>query len=135
MTPERILLDTNAWTDLRRGQPTVTRLVRTANRVLMSAIVVGELEFGFRRGTRTEDNLALLERFLGMSHVRFLYVTRTTSDRFGRVMAKLREEGTPIPTNDVWIAAHVLETGATLVSRDEHFERVYGLPLVKLPSP
>jgi tRNA(fMet)-specific endonuclease VapC len=127
MTHERILLDSNAWSDLMRGDREVSTLIRESRRVLMSAIVVGELEYGFRRGTRAERNQQLLDDFMDAPVVRFLIVTRTTADRFGRVMARLRERGQPIPTNDVWIAAHALETGATLVTRDKHFERVDGL--------
>ncbi|MEN0064316.1 MAG: type II toxin-antitoxin system VapC family toxin [Myxococcota bacterium] len=135
MSAERIVIDTNAWSDLMRGAPAVTRIVRAAHRVLMSAIVVGELEYGFRRGAWMETNLERLDRFLANPHVRFLFVTRTTSDRFGRILSALRAKGTPIPTNDVWIAAHALETGGTLVTRDKHFEQVDGLPLIEIPTP
>ena len=135
MSAERIVIDTNAWSDLMRGAPAVTRIVRAAHLVLISAIVVGELEYGFRRGAWTEANLERLDRFLATPHVRFLFVTRTTSDRFGRILAALRAKGTPIPTNDVWIAAHALETGGTLVTRDKHFEQVDGLPLIEIPAP
>lgn len=132
MRAERLLLDTNAWTDLMRGERQVAGAVRGARRIVMSSIVVGELEYGFRAGSRTDEDLARLDDFLESPVVRFLYVTRTTADRFGRTMATLRAAGTPIPTNDVWIAAHVLETGATLATRDRHFEAIPGLPVLWL---
>ena len=55
-------------------------------------------------------------------------MTRATADRFGRVAAALRKAGTPIPTNDIWIAAHAFETGAELIGFDRHFGKVRGLP-------
>jgi tRNA(fMet)-specific endonuclease VapC len=54
-------------------------------------------------------------------------VTLETADRFGRIAAALRRRGTPIPTNDVWIAAHAFESGAELLSFDRHFEQIDGL--------
>lgn len=57
-------------------------------------------------------------------------MTFTTADRFGRIAAALRAKGKPIPQNDIWIAAHAMETGADLLSFDRHFEAVEGLALV-----
>ncbi len=59
-------------------------------------------------------------------------VTFTTADRFGRIAAALRGAGTPIPTNDIWIAAQAMETGADLLSYDQHFQAVAGLAWVTL---
>jgi len=54
-------------------------------------------------------------------------VTFVTAERFGRIAAALREKGRGIPTNDIWIAAHAMETGADLVSFDTHFGEIDGL--------
>jgi tRNA(fMet)-specific endonuclease VapC len=123
----RVLLDTNAYSDLGRGQPQVTERVRQAEAVLLSSVVAGELLGGFHRGTRFRDNFADLQRFLAQPRVLFVPVTLTTADRYGRIYAALRRRGTPIPTNDLWIAAHAMETGAELLSSDPHFEHVEGL--------
>jgi tRNA(fMet)-specific endonuclease VapC len=56
-------------------------------------------------------------------------------DRFGRIAAALRKAGTPIPTNDIWIAAHAFETGAELITFDRHFDHVRSLPVTTLPGP
>lgn len=61
-------------------------------------------------------------------------VTRTTADRFGRIAASLRKHGTPILTNDIWIAAHAFETGAELLTFDRHFELISGLPATVLAT-
>jgi len=68
-----------------------------------------------------------LDAFLANPYVEFLPVTLETADRFGRVAALLRKKGRPIPTNDIWIAAHAMESGAELLSSDDHFEHVDGL--------
>jgi tRNA(fMet)-specific endonuclease VapC len=127
----RILLDTNAYAAWKRGHDGTVELVRRAEEILFSAVVAGELHFGFRRGSRMRRNLAELEQFLASPLVKFVDVTATTADRFGRIAFALRETGRPIPTNDIWIAAHALETGADLVSFDRHFEAVDGLALVR----
>ncbi len=126
-----ILLDTNAYSELKRGNPVVADIVRAAEQILLSAVVAGELLYGFRRGQRFQRNLRDLQVFLSRPHVRFLPVTWVTADRYARIAQQLRELGTPIPTNDIWIAAQALETGADLVSLDSHFEHVRGLAWVR----
>ncbi|HVJ20180.1 MAG TPA: type II toxin-antitoxin system VapC family toxin [Polyangiaceae bacterium] len=126
------LLDTNAYVELLRGDESVASLVRASEQVVFSMIVVGELLFGFRNGNRYERNLAQLDDFLAQPWVALQMVTRTTADRFGRVAAALRKAGTPIPTNDIWIAAHAFETGAEVITFDRHFAAVSGLPVTVL---
>jgi tRNA(fMet)-specific endonuclease VapC len=126
----RVSLDTNAYSALRRGHSAVVRHVREAEDVLVSAVVAGELLFGFRNGSRYAENLRALEEFLEDPTVHLLPVTWDTADFFGLVSAALRTQGRPIPTNDIWIAAHALEAGAVLLSSDRHFEAVAGLSWV-----
>jgi tRNA(fMet)-specific endonuclease VapC len=130
----RRLLDTNAYVELLKGNAEVANLVRSAEQLVFSMVVVGELLFGFRNGNRYDKNLALLDDFLNQPWVELQLVTRTTADRFGRIAAALRKAGTPIPTNDIWIAAHAFEAGAELISFDRHFEHVRGLPLTTVPK-
>jgi predicted nucleic acid-binding protein len=122
-----LALDTNAYTALMRGHPAVAGLVRRAESVLIPAIVAGELLYGFRAGSRFEENSARLAAFLATPPVELLPVGLTTADRFGRIATRLRTKGTPIPTNDIWIAAQAMEVGADLLSSDHHFEVVDGL--------
>jgi tRNA(fMet)-specific endonuclease VapC len=127
----KLLLDTNAYTALFRGHEGVAARVRRAEHVLISAVVVGELLFGFRNGSRYETNNEELEDFLASPYVSFLPVTRVTADRFGRIAAALRRKGKPLPTNDIWIAAHAMESGADLLSFDRHFEEVDGIAWIQ----
>ena len=128
----RILLDSNAYSRLMRGDDQAAAVVRDATEILMSAVVVGELLYGFRSGSRLERNMADLRSFLNNPYVSFVPVGPVTADRYSRVAAALRAKGSPIPTNDVWIAAHAMETGADLVSADRHFESVDGIAWLRL---
>lgn len=124
------LLDTNAYTAWKRGHTDVVGIVRRSEKLLLSSIVAGELLFGFRCGSRFERNRRELEDLLRSPYVSFLPVTLVTTDRFSRIAAGLRRKGRPIPTNDLWIAAHAMESGADLVSFDRHFGEIDGLAWV-----
>jgi predicted nucleic acid-binding protein len=123
----KVLLDTNAYSALKRGVDSVVRRVTRAETVFLSTVVAGELLAGFRQGTRLRKNLAELEAFMDNPRVAVVPVSYVTADRFGRIAAALRAKGRPIPTNDIWIAAHAMETGADLLSFDAHFVEVDGL--------
>jgi len=123
----RILLDTNAYIRLLAGDARVLDALAGAERIYMSVFVLGELCAGFREGGKNRENTLRLDRFLQKPAVEILDATRDTADCFGLVKASLRKAGTPIPFNDVWIAAQALETGAVLVTFDDHFKVVPGL--------
>lgn len=123
----KILLDTNAYSALRRNHQTVAELVQDSEEVLLSTIVVGELLYGFRNGSRYDANVRALTEFLEDPNVRIVPVTWDTADLFGLISADLRKKGRPIPTNDIWIAAHAHETGAKLISSDPHYGYIDGL--------
>lgn len=127
----KILLDTNAYSAIGRGHHAATEIMRQAETLLFSTVMLGEVLAGFRRGSRWKENLANLDRFLAEPRVHLVPVTRTTADRYSRIWTALRRKGKPIPTNDVWIAAHALETGADLISFDPHFGHIDGLAWVK----
>ena len=126
-----VLVDTDAYSAFMRGHANVVARIRRAERVLLSTVVVGELLFGFRHGSRFERNRKSLEQFLDNPFVSLVPVTYTTAERFGRIAAALRGKGRPIPTNDIWIAAHAMETGADLLSFDRHFDDVEGVAWVQ----
>jgi tRNA(fMet)-specific endonuclease VapC len=123
----RLLLDTNAYSALKRGHPAAADLVRRSEEVLFSTVVAGELLYGFRCGNRFERNRQELDEFMANPFVKVVPVTMATADRFSRVAAALRKRGTPIPVNDIWVAAQAMETGAELLSLDRHYEAIDGL--------
>jgi tRNA(fMet)-specific endonuclease VapC len=87
---------------------------------------------GFRAGGRLEKNLAIWNAFLSQPYVERLVLSGESADRYGRIWAELRRKGTPIPANDIWIAAQAMETGVEVVSFDGHFECVPGLVWTRL---
>jgi predicted nucleic acid-binding protein len=126
---KKILLDTNAYVRFLRGDEKVMAYLAQADSVYISVFVLGELYAGFRAGGKERENRQILERFLLKSTVTILEATIETADVFGLLMASLRKSGKPIPINDVWIAAHGLETGSILVTYDDHFAVIPGLRL------
>lgn len=108
-------------------------IVRGSEEILLSTIVIGELLYGFRKGSRLERNLRELHGFLSSPYVTVMAVGFTTAGRYARIAASLRAKGRPIPANVIWIAAHALEAGADLMSYDRHFDQTDGLALVYLP--
>ena len=126
---KNILLDTNAYTALLRGDQKILDAMASAETVFMSAIVLGELFDGFRGGSRIRENRALLDQFLSRPRVCLLSVGLETADVFGEIKQHLRKNGTPLPINDIWIAAHAVEKGAVLITYDKHFRQVSGVRL------
>jgi tRNA(fMet)-specific endonuclease VapC len=122
-----VLLDTNAYVRFMAGDDRVLGGLVYAGRVYMSVFVLGELVAGFRAGSKEKQNRQILDRFLAKPGVVVLEATRETAEYFGLIKAALKKSGQPIPLNDVWIAAHTLETGAVLVTYDTHFTAVPGL--------
>ena len=118
----RVALDTNRYTDLSRGDEFVVNLVAAANAVWLPFVVLGELRAGFAVGSQGPRNEAVLRRFLLKPDVAILYAGEQTTHHYANVYRQLRKQGTPIPTNDMWIAALVLEHSLMLCARDAHFD-------------
>jgi tRNA(fMet)-specific endonuclease VapC len=126
---KRILLDTNAYSFLLTGDEKVLSLLAESDVVYMSIFVLGELYAGFKGGSKEQKNTQLLKRFIQKPTVEILEATEETSKVFGQVKNDLKKAGTPLPINDVWIAAHTLESGSTLITYDVHFR---GIPDLRL---
>lgn len=118
----RLALDTNRYTDLCRGEQSMAEIVERADEVWLPFIVLGELRAGFAAGSQGPRNEAVLRRFLLMPGVRILYADEQTTHHYANVYRQLRMQGTPIPTNDMWIAALVLQHSLVLCARDAHFD-------------
>jgi predicted nucleic acid-binding protein len=76
------------------------------------------------KGSRRRKNEAELRRFLGSPRVALLDVTEETAERYAVILNGLWRAGTPIPTNDIWIAASAMEYGLTVVTTDEHYRKI-----------
>lgn len=126
-----VILDTNAYSDwVRSGAWEIE--IKKASVVTVSAIVLGELYHGFRRGDRHEENDRILCEFLTRPNVRVIEIGREVAEVFGELLAYLQSQGTPLPINDIWIAACSVFTGATLLTSDKHFKN---LPQVSVRFP
>lgn len=126
----RLLLDTNAYSALARGDGEALATIRDADELLLSVIVIGELRYGFQYGRQVKQNEVALADFMRRPFVVIVPVSDVTADRYARIAASLKRKGSPIPQNDVWIAAQAMEHGANLFSFDKHFRNVDGLVLV-----
>ena len=116
-----VVLDTNAYSDWRRSGRWHECLA-IADRVVVPVVVLGELYHGFRRGSRVEQNVSGLHEFLSEPQVEVMQVTRRSAEIYGEFLVGLQERGTPLPTNDIWIAAMTHECAGRLISRDAHFD-------------
>jgi tRNA(fMet)-specific endonuclease VapC len=131
----KILVDTSAYSRLLLGDPDVLKALEHADLVYVSIFVLAELYVGFRGGSKEKHNRDLLARFLSRPTVRTVAATRETAEVFAEIKHSLKRAGTPLPLNDVWIAAHAFETGSVLVTFDSHFAKIPGLRLWDILRP
>ncbi len=120
----RLALDTNRYVDLCKGHQGTTDLLSVADAVFLPFVVTGELRAGFALARRPAENEQVLRRFLLKEGVEVLYADDQTTHHYARAFAQLRKQGTPIPTNDLWIAALVLQHDLVLHDRDRHFDHL-----------
>src|SRR3954464_5304739 len=124
----RVAVDTNRLTDLFRGDAELAERLGGGDEVWVPLMVLGEIKAGFQGGTQRRRNEALLQRFLAKATVSVLIPSRETAEHYARIFVQLKRAGTPVPDNDLWIAALALEHDLTLITRDRHFERIVQLP-------
>ena len=126
----KIALDTNRYVDFARGDVGVVDMLEQAEEIHVPLVVLGELRAGFAVGSRGARNEGGLRRFLLRSGVNVLFPDEQTTHHYAAVYRQLRQQGTPIPTNDMWIAALVLQHGLVLCARDSHFDQLPQIPRV-----
>ena len=117
-----IAIDTNRYRDFCEGVPEVIERFRMAERIVLPFPALAELRAGFACGTIARRNESVLNTFLNRPRVGVLFADEQTTFHYARTFRQLREQGTPIPTNDIWIAALVQQHNLLLYSRDRHFE-------------
>lgn len=123
----KLLLDTNRLSDALAEDDEVLDRLEAAEEIHVPVIVLGELRAGFLGGKRAAQNEERLQWFLAQDGVTALPIDGPVSHRYAEIHRVLRRAGTPIPTNDLWIAALAIENGLALYSRDVHFAQVPGL--------
>ncbi len=120
----KVAIDTNRLTDLFRGDASLAKWLGQCEAVFVPLPVLAELKVGFLNGVRKHENESILQRFLAKPSVAILLQSRETAEHYARLYVQLKNAGTPIPINDVWIAALALEHDLALVTRDRHFDRI-----------
>ena len=127
----RVLVDTNIYSLAMRGDAGVVEALRRIDRIFFSAVSLGELYTGFKAGRREKENRDELARFLDSPRVTLLTIDEETAEFYAEILIGLKSQGTPIPTNDIWIAAAAFQHGLKLFTRDRHFRHVAGLVLLQ----
>ncbi len=120
----RVAIDTNRYVDLCKGASETVSLLEQAEAIMVPFVVLGELRAGFAHGRRQAENERALRRFLLKEGVRVLFADDQTTHHYAAVFRQLRKQGTPIPTNDMWLAALSLQHNLVLHARDKHFDRL-----------
>jgi tRNA(fMet)-specific endonuclease VapC len=124
---KKVLIDTNIYSLAMRGNAEVVAALRKIDLIGFSAISIGELFSGFKGGNRESRNKEELNIFLDSPRVALHPIDEGTAEFYASSLHDLREAGTPIPTNDIWIAAVAFQHGYKIFSRDNHFNLVPGL--------
>jgi len=116
------LLDTNIVIAFLKNEPVIVRKTASLKRMNISIITVGELFYGARNSTKQAENLSVFRNFFEECFI--LHITEKTAEAYAEIRASLKKKGTPIPENDIWIAATAKAGGYTLISRDIHLMKI-----------
>jgi predicted nucleic acid-binding protein len=124
----RVALDTNRLTDLFRGDAALAERLGLCDEVWIPLVVLAEIKAGFLGGTERHRNEILLRKLLSKTTVGVLLPDRETAEHYARLFVQLKRAGTPVPDNDLWIAALALQHDLLLITRDKHFKNIPQLP-------
>ncbi len=120
----RVIIDTSGYSAFMRGHSKAKTHIQSADEIYLNPVILGELLFGFRMGKYKQKNEMELNEFLSSTRVNVLSIDHETAKRYALILERLKQQGTLIPTNDLWIAASAMQHGATLVTLDRHFLKV-----------
>ncbi len=129
----KLVLDTNIYSDYAEGLPqTVDFLATNGEYIYLPSVVLGELNFGFMKGSRRQFNERKLQQFISRLKIKIIDVDADVARKYAIIYLSLQIRGAKIPLNDVWIAASCMEVGGTLLTRDKHFEVVEQIETILL---
>lgn len=132
----KLVLDTNIYSDFAEGLPDVVDILATSGEyLLMPSIVLGELSYGFMKGSRQDLNEKKLRQIISRLNMEIVTVDEHVARKYAIIYASLVKKGRKIPINDVWIAACCMETGGTLLTRDKHFAFIDQIETIILEGP
>jgi len=117
-----------------RGHPEVKSAVQEADEIYLNSVTLGELLAGFMRGRHRRRNEGELKTFLASPRVKLLDMNEETAERYAVILNSLWKSGTPIPTNDIWIAASAMQHGLHLLTTDAHYQKVSQIIVDHFPA-
>lgn len=120
----RYLLDTSAYIAAAHGHPRLKEALRSADGVFVNPIMLGELQAGFLKGTQERKNRETLARFMALPRVTTVTTDEETAEMYAVIHDSLRKAGTPVPVNDIWIAASAMQHGLKVLTTDGHFKDI-----------
>ena len=126
---KRVLIDTNVYVAFKRGDRETLKEIQNVDYIGLCPVVLGELLSGFKAGAKEKKNRKELEEFLENPRVSIVEIGEETAEFYSEIYLNLRKKGTPVPTNDIWIAACAMERGLVLYTFDIHFKNIDGLLL------
>jgi tRNA(fMet)-specific endonuclease VapC len=124
---KKVLIDTNIYSLAMKGDANVVDTMKKIDRIGFAAVSVGELYSGFKNGSRETTNREELTIFLDSPRVVVHTIDVATADFYASIINNLKVAGTPIPTNDIWIAAVAFQHGYIMFTKDRHFNFIPGL--------
>jgi len=127
---ELIALDTNVVIDVLNGKMEIIQFLRSYKKIYLPITVCGELLFGAKNSAQREANEKKFRQFLQSCCI--LNINELVADEYATVRKYLKDRGTPLPENDIWIAATCLVNALPLATYDKHFERIEGLQLIRI---
>jgi len=126
-----VIIDTNAYAEFMRGNKIAIEVIQKVKNIIITPILTGELLSGFLLGSKENENKSDLKKFLDSKRVITLNIDTRTSEYFAKIYKILRKNGTPIPTNDMWIAAIAMQYDFAIFSFDKHFINLSGIKLIR----
>lgn len=128
----KILIDTNIYSLAMRGDSTVIDILQQVSLIGITSVSMGELLSGFKGGSKETVNRKELNLFLDSPRVTLYSIDAESAEYYSAILNQLKKQGTPIPTNDIWIAAVAFQHGLQMVTNDRHFSYIDGLLLNKV---
>lgn len=130
MEISNLCLDTNTYSAFLAGKAVAVKRISQVEHIWLPAPVLGELRAGFAKGSKAAANELLLQEFLASQHVHVIAIDEAVTRCYAKIFDQLRKDGSPIPTNDLWIAACVMHVDFPMYSLDAHFKHVQGITLI-----
>jgi predicted nucleic acid-binding protein len=120
-----LVLDTNVYCDFAAGLPEIVDIIASwKGDFFVPSVVLGELHYGFLKGSRRDYNERKLAEIIEVLGIRIIPIDENVARKYGGIYLSLVRKGRKIPINDVWIAASCMAMGGTILTRDRHFEAI-----------